>query len=106
MNKKRKRDHALLLRFSSDEMAFLQKKMEEAGIENREAYLRKMALDGYIIRQDYTVLNKFIYELNRIGNTLNQIAKTANTYGIIDSLELKGIQNDLNKLWQKLSSIG
>lgn len=80
--------------------------MEEAGIENREAYLRKMALDGYIIRQDYTVLNKFIYELNRIGNTLNQIAKTANTYGIIDSLELKGIQNDLNKLWQKLSSIG
>ena len=87
-------------------MAFLQKKMEEAGIENREAYLRKMALDGYIIRQDYTVLNKFIYELNRIGNTLNQIAKTANTYGIIDSLELKGIQNDLNKLWQKLSSIG
>ena len=106
MDKKRKRDHALLLRFSSDEMAFLQKKMEEAGIENREAYLRKMALDGYIIRQDYTVLNKFIYELNRIGNTLNQIAKTANTYGIIDSLELKGIQNDLNKLWQKLSSIG
>lgn len=106
MDKKRKRDRALLLRFSSDEMAFLQKKMEEAGIENREAYLRKMALDGYIIRQDYTVLNKFIYELNRIGNTLNQIAKTANTYGIIDSLELKGIQNDLNKLWQKLSSIG
>lgn len=106
MDKKRKRDRALLLRFSSDEMAFLQKKMEEAGIENREAYLRKMALDGYIIRQDYTVLNKFIYELNRIGNTLNQIAKTANTYGIIDSPELKGIQNDLDKLWQKLSSIG
>lgn len=106
MDKKRKRDRALLLRFSSDEMAFLQKKMEEAGIENREAYLRKMALDGYIIRQDYTVLNKFIYELNRIGNTLNQIAKTANTHGIIDSPELKGIQNDLDKLWQKLSSIG
>lgn len=106
MDKKRKRNHAVLLRFSTDETAFLQKKMDEAGIQNREAYLRKMALDGYIIRQDYTVLNKFINELNRIGNNLNQVAKIANTYGDVDQTELKNIEKDIDQIWRQLSSLG
>lgn len=106
MDKSRKRDHAILLRFSTDEMIFLQKKMNEAGIKNREAYLRKMALDGYIIRQDYTVLNKFVNELNRIGNNLNQMTKIANTYGDVDRSGLKDIEKDIEQIWQQLSSLG
>jgi predicted short-subunit dehydrogenase-like oxidoreductase (DUF2520 family) len=77
------------------EANFLAKKMQAAGIENKSAYLRKMALNGYIIRQDFTVLKKFIDELNRIGNNLNQITKIANTYGDIDQTQLKNIKSDM-----------
>lgn len=104
MDKKRKRDHAALLWFSADEIAFLQKKMKEAGIKNKSGYLRKMALDGYIIRQDFTFFQKFIDELNRIGNNLNQVAKIANTYGDVDQSELKDIEKDINQIWKQLDS--
>lgn len=77
----RKRNIQLKLFISPEEAEFIEKKMQEAGIRNKSAYLRKMALDGYIIRVDFTELQKFIDALNRIGNNLNQIAKVANTYG-------------------------
>lgn len=83
-------------------MGFLQQKMNEAGIKNREAYLRKMALDGYIIRQDYGVLKGVTNELSRIGNNLNQMAKIANTYHEINLSELKTIEGDIQKIWQLL----
>lgn len=106
MDKNRRRNHAVLLRFSADEIDFLRKKMHEAGIQNREAYLRKMALDGYIVRQDYSVLKGMICELNRIGNNLNQMTKIANTYGDIDQSELKNIEKGIDRIWQQLSSLG
>ena len=102
MDKKRKRSHSVLLRLSEEEMGFLQQKMNEAGIKNREAYLRKMALDGYIIRQDYGVLKGVTNELSRIGNNLNQMAKIANTYHEINLSELKTIEGDIQKIWQLL----
>ena len=91
---------------SEKEARFLKKKMKEAGIRNKSAYLRKMALDGYIVRQDYSVLKGMIYELNRIGNNLNQMTKIANTYGDIDQSELKNIEKGIDRIWQQLSSLG
>lgn len=105
MNKKRKRSIPQLFYISPVEREFLDKKMKEAGIKNKSAYLRKMALDGYIIRQDYTILAKFTDELNRIGNNLNQIAKVANTYGDIDQTGLKETKKDIDQIWQQLSSL-
>jgi hypothetical protein len=78
--------------------------MKEAGIKNRSAYLRKMALDGYIIRQDYRVLKGVTNELSRIGNNLNQMAKIANTYHDINRSELETIEGDFKKIWQLLTS--
>jgi len=106
MSGKRRRPVPQLFYISDQEAQFLSVKMKEAGIRNKSAYLRKMALDGYIIRQDYTVLNKFIYELNRIGNNLNQMAKVANTYGTVDPSELKTVEKELDRIWQQLSSLG
>lgn len=105
MNQKRRRNIPQLFYLSEKEAQFLSRKMKEAGIRNKSAYLRKMALDGYIIRQDYSVLKGMIYELNRIGNNLNQMAKIANTYGDINHSELKTIEGDLDRIWQQLLSL-
>jgi hypothetical protein len=104
MDKKRNRNNSVLLRFSDTEIVFLKNKMDEAGIKNREAYLRKMALDGYIIRQDYGVLKGVTNELRRIGTNLNQMAKIANTYHDINRSELETIEIDIKKIWQLLIS--
>lgn len=104
MDRKRNRNNSVLLRFSDKEIEFLKKKMDEAGIKNREAYLRKMALDGYIIRQDYGVLKGVTNELSRIGNNLNQMTKIANTYHDINLQELEAIQGYIQKIWELLIS--
>jgi uncharacterized protein with HEPN domain len=105
MSKKRARNLKQEFYISQIEEEFLREKMKEAGIKNKSAYLRKMAMDGYIIHQDYTNLKAVIYELNRIGNNLNQIAKVANTYSEIDTNELKKIESGIDKIWRQLSSM-
>ena len=47
---KRKRDMQLNFRVSSEELAVIEQKMSQLGTSNREAYLRKMALDGYVVK--------------------------------------------------------
>ena len=108
MNKKRVRSIPQLFYISEEEKHFLAEKMKEAGIQNKSAYLRKMALNGYIIRKDYTELKGLINELNRIGNNLNQMTKVANTYGgdAIYLSELKAVEGALEKIWRQLSLLG
>ena len=45
---KRKREVQLNFRVSPEELALIEQKMAQLGTTNREAYLRKMALDGYV----------------------------------------------------------
>jgi len=52
--------------------------MAAAGIRNREAYLRKMVLDGYILRLDLSEVREMTRLLSNATNNLNQIAKRAN----------------------------
>ena len=102
----RARNVQLKFFISSDEELFLRQKMQEAGIRNKSAYLRKMALDGYIIRIDFMELQKFINALSRIGNNLNQIAKVANTYGEVPMSEVKELEAEAVKiLYQAEKSI-
>ena len=47
---KRKRDVPVLFWVSADEMELIQQKMAQFGTKNLSAYLRKMAVDGYVVR--------------------------------------------------------
>lgn len=103
MNKRRKRNLEQKFFISDKEAELLKIKMEEAGVRNKSAYLRKMALDGYIIKQDFTPVKDVIGELNRIGNNLNQMTKIANTYGDVYLTELQSIREGIDKIWRQLS---
>ena len=46
---KRKREIQLNFRVSPQELEAIEEKMSQFGTKNREAYLRKMALDGYVV---------------------------------------------------------
>ena len=57
--------------------------MREAGTTNMGAYLRKMALDGYILRLDLPELKEMLSQLRYMGNNVNQIPKSANELVVI-----------------------
>jgi len=65
------------------EEKMISQRMKEAGIINREAYLRKVALNGYILKLDFTGINEMIRLLRIDSNNINQIAKYANETGNI-----------------------
>ena len=56
---KRKREVQLNFRVSPEELALIEQKMAQLGTKNREAYLRKMALDGYVVPVSYTHLDVY-----------------------------------------------
>ena len=66
---------SLVVAYSEDEIDIVYKKMQEIGTDNYSAFCRKMTVDGYVIKQDFTDIKKLIFEINKIGTNINQIAK-------------------------------
>lgn len=98
---KRTRNFAICFYLTESENALLLKKMKQAGINNRSAYIRKMILDGYIIHQDYSALRECIAALGRIGNNLNQLTKLANTYHDMNVPELARLADEVSQWRQR-----
>lgn len=78
--------------------------MEEAGIRNMSAYIRKMALNGYILHVDLSPVQKLVSLQRRCANNLNQVATHANSYGVYQE-EIKALQQDYAQLWGPLSNL-
>ena len=68
--------------FSVQEQALIQERMAEAGIRNMGAYMRKMALSGYVLHVDLSPVRELVSLQRRCSNNLNQVAIQANTYEI------------------------
>ena len=81
------------------------KKMAAAGIQNKEAYFRKMVLGGYILRLDLTDVREMTRLLSNATNNLNQIAKRVNTDGSIFASDIKDIQNNYDRLYEQADKI-
>lgn len=78
--------------------------MAEAGIRNMSAYLRKMALNGYVLSVDLSPVWELVSLQRRCSNNLNQVANHANTYGVYPE-EIKALQRDYAVLWRPLSDL-
>ena len=81
MTKKRRRPIHLHVMVSEEEQALIQQRMAEAGIRNMGAYMRKMALNGYVLHVDLSPVRELVSLQRRCSNNLNQVAIQANTYG-------------------------
>ena len=105
MSGKRTRDVSVCLWVSPEEMEAIQGRMAEAGIRNLSAYLRKMALNGYVLNVDLSPVRELVSLQRRCSNNLNQVAIQANTYGAIYPEEIKALQRDYAELWGPLSDL-
>ena len=78
----------------------IETKMAQFGTTNMAAYLRKMAIDGYIIYTDTADIKAFTKELSAIGRNINQIAKRINAGGPAYQADMDEIRERLDEIWQ------
>lgn len=92
-------------RVTEAERDLITEKMAAANIRSKEAYLRKMAIDGYVVRLDLSDVRKMVFLLQNATNNLNQIAKRANETRNIYESDIKDLQDSYDRLWDSAESI-
>lgn len=100
-----RRNYRFIFRLNDDELKLIKNKMELFGAQNMSAYLRKMAIDGYVINLDIPEISELISLLRRASNNINQIAKKVNSTDRIYEREIKEIQNFQEEIWSKTDLI-
>ena len=96
---KRKREVQVNFRVSPEELALIEQKMSQLGTVNREAYLRKMALDGYVVKLDLPELKELVSLMRYSSNNLNQLTRKVHETGRVYNADLEDISQRQGKLW-------
>ena len=102
---KRKRDMQLNFRVSAEELAVIEQKMSQFGTSNREAYLRKMALDGYVIHLDMSDVRELIRLLRNVSNNVNQIARRANETRNLYAEDVEDVRQGYLAVWKQIGKL-
>lgn len=90
---------------SEKEADLVKERMAELGITNLSAYLRKMAVDGYIIHLDTGDIQEMVRLLRICSNNLNQYARRANETGSIYAADVEDLRSRLDDLWNQMDRL-
>ncbi len=90
---------------SEQDAELVKGRMAELGITNLSAYLRKMAVDGYIIHLDMSDIQEMIRLLRICSNNLNQYARRANETGSVYSADVDDLRTRLDSLWDGMDKL-
>ena len=96
----RKRNIQMKFYVTEEEKRLIDEKMAQIPTRRIGAYLRKMAIDGYIIYTDTADIKAFTSELSAIGRNINQIAKRLNAGGPAYQADIQEIRERLDEIWQ------
>lgn len=87
---------------TEQERQLIQNKMAQLGTKNMGAYLRKMAIDGYIIKVDYTQQKKLAAAVSRVASNINQICRLINSTGSLYAEDVAELKERQAKIWSLL----
>ena len=90
---------------TEQERRLIQSKMAQLGTKNMGAYLRKMAIDGYIIKVDYTQQKKLAAAVSLIANNINQICRRINSTGHLYAEDFEELKERQTEIWLLLKEI-
>ena len=96
----RKRNIQMKFYVTEEEKRLIDAKMAQLPTRRYGAYLRKMAIDGYIIYTDTSDIKAFTSKLSSIGRNINQIAKRLNAGGPAYQADIQEIRERLDEIWQ------
>ena len=84
---------------SPQEMELIRQKMAQFGTDNLSAYLRKMAIDGYVLQLDLQELKELVSLLRRSSNNLNQLTRRVHETGRFYDADLEDLRQGYERLW-------
>lgn len=93
------------VRFSPEEMCLVQEKMRQLGTSNFSAFMRKMAIDGYVVRLELPELKELVSLLRYSSNNLNQLTRRVHESGRIYDADLEDIHRGQEQLWDAAQAI-
>jgi len=64
------------------------------------AYLRKMAIDGYVVKLELPELRDLVSQLRRTSNNFNQIARRVNSTGRIFAEDIAEMKDNIERVWE------
>lgn len=95
----------LNFRVTEQERRLIEDRMKELGTTNREAYLRKIAIDGMIVKLEVQELKEIVSLMRRTSNNINQIARRLNETGRIYEVDITDVHNQQEQLWDMLNNL-
>ena len=101
MNQKEQQKYDIIIKVpvTADQLSMIHQRMKEAHTDNRAAFMRKMALDGYFLEIDTSLIKESNRLLRSISNNFNQVAKLANITGRVYDADLLDMAQKLNRIW-------
>lgn len=95
----------IFFRCTAEEKAQIERRMAEAGTTNLAAYLRKMAMDGYIMRLDLPEMKELVTLMRYAGNNLNQLTRRVHGGGSVYEADLADIRQRQEAIWQGIHDL-
>ena len=95
----------LYTKVTPEERAVIDEKMAQAGTDNLRAYLRKMAVDGYVVRVDMDGFLETVKLLRNIAGNVNQIAKRCNETRNLYAQDVEDLRQGYTQVWDELGKL-
>ena len=99
------REVQLKFRVTPEERALIEQKMAQLGTSNMAAYLRKMAIDGFVINLELPELREMVSLLRRSRNNLNQLTRRVHETGRFYDADLDELRQSYDSLWDAAQKI-
>ena len=101
----RKRTEQILFWVNEEERAQIEERMAQLGTSNMSAFLRKMAIEGLIVKLELPELREMVSLLRYSSNNINQIAKRLNESGRVYDEDMADIHPKQSEIWNMASEI-
>ena len=98
----RKRNVQIIVRVTEDERTLIEERMRQIPTMNLSAYSRKMLIDGYIIKVDYTEQKKLAAAVNRIATNINHVCRRINSTGHVYEDDVAELKERMADVWELL----
>lgn len=98
----RLRERQLNIRVTEYEYQLIRERMEKSGTATLREFLVEAAANGFLINVDYSDIKQLSYEINRVGNNINQIAHRINSEGAVYKREIEEVQEKVDLIWKMI----
>ena len=101
----RNRNIQVIFWVSEKEKSMIEEKMAQTGMTNLSAYLRRIAIDGMIVRLELPELKEMVSLLRYASNNINQIVRRMNESGRVYGTDLEQVIQNQEQLWDMANGI-